>query len=55
MHSYIFPSKMFDRVLNIPLGQYVWELVFRKFNSFFTNLFIPGRCLLLNVALLLQS
>ena len=55
MHSYIFPSKIFDRVLNIPLGQYVWELVFRNFNSFFTNSFIPGRCLLLNFALLLQS
>ena len=55
MHSYIFPSKIFDRVLNIPLGQYVWELVFRNFNSFFTNSFIPGRCLLLNFALLLQN
>ena len=26
---------MFDRVLNQPLGYYVWELVFGKFNLFF--------------------
>ena len=26
---------MFDRVMKKPLGQYVWELVFGKFHSFF--------------------
>ena len=29
------PSQIFNGVLNYPLGYYVWELVFGKFNLFF--------------------
>ena len=32
---------MVDRVLNKPLGQYVWELVFGKFNSFLQKFINP--------------
>ena len=39
---------MFDRVLNQPLGYYVWELVFGKFNLFFKKFIHRGKCLLLN-------